>query len=115
MKNPSFRAIQPLAGTYVDAYCAGLRGAKFTPSFPAEVRDYRAGRLTLLALPRRLAKRRATRILHEHRMNMRRGASRGNMAAAMNTAMAMGSKSFTRYPGTLLARASLGSLFADAS
>ena len=115
MKNPSFRAIQPLAGTYVDAYCAGLRGAKFTPSFPAEVRDYRAGRLTLLALPRRLAKRRATRILHEHRMNMRRWSSRGNMAAATNTAMAMGSKSFTRHPGTLLARASLGSLFADAS
>lgn len=95
MRNLSYKSTLPLAGTHVRAFCAGLRGAKYAAANKADVRDYREGWTAFRALPRRLAKKRATRILHEHRMNARRWSSRGNMAAA--TAQPSSPRGFVRF------------------
>jgi len=96
MRNLSYEATLPLAGTHVLAFCAGLRGADFPLGTRSTERSYRDGWRLLRALPRRLAKKRATRILHEHRMNIRRWSSRGNMAAA--TAQPSTPRGFVHFP-----------------
>jgi len=96
MHHLSYEATLPLPGTHVLVFCAGLRGAAFPLGTRATERSYREGWTLLRALPRRLAKKRATRILHEHRMNIRRWSSRGNMAAA--TAQPSTPRGFVRSP-----------------
>lgn len=94
MRRPTFQQTQPLAGTDVLAYCAGLRGYKDARS-PADALE---GLIARAFLPRRLANKRAARILHEHRMNGRRWASLGNVDVATMMPMAAAYKAFTRYP-----------------
>lgn len=79
----TYRQCRPLAGTHVAAYCAGMRNSRLQTDNIADLDDYQRGRVIGLKMPCRLAKKRATRILHEHRMNMRRWCSRGNVAASV--------------------------------
>ena len=96
MKHPSFKKCQPTAGTYVAAYCAGMGRRPFnTEGSEGMLNDMADGFDVSRVLPRRLAKRRATRILREHRAGIRRWGSRGNMAAATALPTDAG---FTRYP-----------------
>ncbi len=82
MKRITYKQCEPRVGKNVVVYCAGMRGVPL--DLPSNyVRDYMEGADVREKLPRRLAKKRATRILHEWRMNALRWQSRGNVEVAM--------------------------------
>lgn len=94
MKHITYRQCEPAPGTHVAVYCAGMRAARFQTDNAGDLRDYYAGGEVGGSLPRRLAKKRASRILHAHRMNMRRWCSRGNVEALHAVPSGAG---FTRF------------------
>lgn len=91
----SYNSCLPFAGTFVAVFCAGMRGANYQTRNPGEQRDYEDGRTIGASMPRRVAKKRASRILHEHRMDTRRWCSRGNVEALHAVPSDAG---FTRFP-----------------
>ena len=95
MKRISFEKCDITAGTYVAAYCAGMANRPFdTEGNAAKIGDYGDGAAIGRMLPRRLAKRRAARILREDRVSAE--GLRGHMASAM--AVPEPTPGFTRYP-----------------
>lgn len=91
----TYQKCLPRPGTHVAMFCAGLRGAPFAGNGEGDFRDFCQGAELTRFLPKRTAKKRATRILHEHRMNARRWCSRGNAAASVAVPLNSG---FTRFP-----------------
>ena len=83
MKNLSIKQCQPTPGALVAAFCAGMRGAAYSTESQSDLCDYRDGLLIGRRLPRRLAKRRATRIAREYRAEQNKSASRGHMVSVI--------------------------------
>ncbi len=84
MRFPTYKSTLPTPGSDVAAFVAGLRTAPCELSTALKQNSYREGRECGLRLPRRLAKRRAARILRERRAALRWG-SRGNAEVANPT------------------------------
>ena len=95
MRFPTYKSTLPTPGSDVNAFVAGLRNAACELSTALKRNSYHEGRECGLRLPRRLAKRRATRILRERRRAALRWGSRGNVEVANPT---FGAPGFVRYP-----------------
>ena len=95
MRFPTYRHTLPTPGSDVVAFVAGLRNAPCKLSTALEQDSYHEGHELGFRLPRRLANRRATRILRERRSAALRWGSRGNVEVANPT---FGAPGFVRYP-----------------
>ena len=95
MRHMSFKKCEPWGGVNVPAFCAGLAHRPYdTQGDASKIGSYGYGARVGRNLPRRLARRRAARILREYRVSAE--GLRGHMVSAM--AVPDPTPGFTRYP-----------------